>query len=142
MKPNTKIEISIFGALVISAAIWALAIATSRLVNSFVTEGEPESGDWSIDEKEAQFDQWLVDNYRAPEHPSGFVIPYGDSPLDGRKVGAAVYTDIINRSNDYVHIMTPYLILDGEMDKYPEAAFHNVGTIDDVIAKAKRLEEE
>lgn len=52
MKYNQKIEISVFGALVISAAIWALAIATSRLVNSFVTEGEPESGDWSIDEKE------------------------------------------------------------------------------------------
>ena len=34
------------------------------------------------------------------------------------------------------------MILDGEMDGYPEAAFHNVGTIDDVVAKAKRLEEE
>ncbi|MBR1724712.1 MAG: F0F1 ATP synthase subunit beta [Ruminococcus sp.] len=33
-------------------------------------------------------------------------------------------------------------ILDGEMDDYPEAAFHNVGTIDDVKAKAKKLEEE
>ena len=31
-------------------------------------------------------------------------------------------------------------ILDGEMDTYPEAAFFNVGTIDDVIAKAKTLE--
>ena len=51
MKPNTKIEISLFGALVISAAIWALAAATSRLVDSFVSEGA-ESGDWSIDEKE------------------------------------------------------------------------------------------
>ena len=33
-------------------------------------------------------------------------------------------------------------ILDGDMDEYPEAAFHNVGTIDDVIEKAKKLEEE
>ena len=52
MKPNTKIEISVFGALVISAAIWALAIATSKLVDSFVSEGEAGSGDWSVDEKE------------------------------------------------------------------------------------------
>ena len=52
MKLNQKIEISVFGALVISAAIWALAVATSRLVDSFATEGEAESGDWSIDEKE------------------------------------------------------------------------------------------
>ncbi len=31
-------------------------------------------------------------------------------------------------------------IIDGEMDSYPEAAFYNVGTIDDVIEKAKNLE--
>ena len=71
---------------------------------------------WNITEKDAQFDQWLVDNRKAPEHPSGYVIPYGDSPLDSKKVGAAVYTDIINRANNYVHIMTPYLILDGELE--------------------------
>ena len=28
-------------------------------------------------------------------------------------------------------------IVDGDMDQYPEAAFFNVGTIDDVIEKAK-----
>ena len=33
-------------------------------------------------------------------------------------------------------------ILDGEMDKYPEAAFFNVGTIDDVIEKANLLGQE
>ena len=32
-------------------------------------------------------------------------------------------------------------ILDGEMDEYPEAAFFNVGTIDDVPVKAKLMEE-
>ena len=32
-------------------------------------------------------------------------------------------------------------IVDGEMDQYPEAAFYNVGTLDDVVAKAKKLEE-
>ena len=34
------------------------------------------------------------------------------------------------------------MIVDGEMDEYPESAFFNVGTIDDVIAKAKELEKE
>lgn len=33
-------------------------------------------------------------------------------------------------------------IVDGEVDRYPEAAFYNVGTIDDVEAKAKKLEKE
>ena len=30
-------------------------------------------------------------------------------------------------------------IVDGQMDNYPEAAFYNVGTLDDVIAKAERI---
>ena len=30
-------------------------------------------------------------------------------------------------------------ILDGDMDKYPEAAFYNVGTIDEAVEKAKAL---
>ena len=34
------------------------------------------------------------------------------------------------------------MIIDGEMDQYPENAFFNVGTIDEVIEKAKTLSEE
>ena len=33
-------------------------------------------------------------------------------------------------------------IIDGEMDEYPEAAFYNVGTIEDVIKKAKKKKKE
>ncbi|SET00638.1 cardiolipin synthase [[Clostridium] aminophilum] len=46
-----------------------------------------------------------------PEFP-GFVMPYADSPLDNVQVGEQVYLDIINGAKNYVHIMTPYLILD------------------------------
>lgn len=42
----------------------------------------------------------------------GFVMPYADSPLDGENVGESVYLDILGRSRRYVHITTPYLILD------------------------------
>ena len=49
------------------------------------------------------------------EKEAGYVIPYGDSPLDRNLVGEMVYMDIINRANRYVHIMTPYLIIDNEM---------------------------
>ena len=45
----------------------------------------------------------------------GFVIPYGDSPLDQETVGELVYLDIINTARNYVHIMTPYLILNYEL---------------------------
>ena len=33
-------------------------------------------------------------------------------------------------------------ILDGDMDDYPEAAFYNVGTIDDVKRRAEELKAE
>ena len=46
----------------------------------------------------------------------GYVIPYADCPLDEDKVGETVYMDILYHATDYVHIMTPYLILDGEME--------------------------
>ena len=71
---------------------------------------------WNIDEKNPQFYPWLDEEINAPRRPGGYVVPYGDSPMDVRKVGETVYMDIINRANDYVHIMTPYLILDGELE--------------------------
>lgn len=45
----------------------------------------------------------------------GFVIPYCDSPLDDNYVGESVYMDLLYNAKKYVHIMTPYLILDNEM---------------------------
>lgn len=45
----------------------------------------------------------------------GYVIPYSDTPMDTENVGEMVYLDILNRAQDYVYIMTPYLILDNEM---------------------------
>ncbi len=44
----------------------------------------------------------------------GFVMPYGDTPLDHEPVGKYVYMDILYQAKRYVHIMTPYLILDDE----------------------------
>ena len=46
----------------------------------------------------------------------GFVVPFGDNPYDDYLVGRTVYMDILNRAQHYVHIMTPYLILDGELE--------------------------
>ena len=72
---------------------------------------------WNINEKEPEFLPWLEPGEGAPERPDGWVIPYGDCPLDGDRVGETVYMDILNRANRYVHIMTPYLILDGELER-------------------------
>lgn len=71
---------------------------------------------WNIDEKEPVYAPYLERTVPAPEDASGYVMPYGDCPLDDDKVGEAIYMDMLNRSNTYVHIMTPYLILDGELE--------------------------
>ena len=44
------------------------------------------------------------------------VIPYADSPLDNENIGKSVYLDLINHAKRYVHIFTPYLVLDSETD--------------------------
>jgi cardiolipin synthase len=76
---------------------------------------------WNISEKEPEkYDIYLRDPeyfYPLELNMDGFVIPYGDSPLDKESVGEEVYLDIINNARYYVHIMTPYLILDYEMVK-------------------------
>ena len=41
--------------------------------------------------------------------------PVIDSPFDHENVGEEVYFHILNHAKKYVHIMTPYLILDNEM---------------------------
>ncbi|MBO5999356.1 MAG: cardiolipin synthase [Lachnospiraceae bacterium] len=71
---------------------------------------------WNINEKEPVYDPYLTETGYTPEHSSGYVIPYGDCPLDNDKVGETVYMDILNRAGEYVHVMTPYLILDGELE--------------------------
>lgn len=67
---------------------------------------------WSIEEKVPIFKRYL--KYPIPDHESspGYVIPYSDCPLDRDNVGEQVYVDILNHAINYVHIMSPYLILD------------------------------
>ncbi|MDY4835160.1 MAG: cardiolipin synthase [Frisingicoccus sp.] len=70
---------------------------------------------WNVDEKEMDYSQFLKYPV-SPVQTKGYVIPYGDCPLDDDKVGERVYMDILNRAQSYVHIMSPYLILDSEME--------------------------
>ena len=70
---------------------------------------------WYVGEKEPDYEHWLRETEPAPQ-AKGCVMPYCDSPLDEDKVGESVYMDLLNRATDYVHIMSPYLILDGELE--------------------------
>ncbi len=82
---------------------------------------------WGVDEKQADdYGKYMADFTKAASMedfcgvPSGmsmggYIMPYGDSPVDQETVGQHVYMDILNEARHYVHIMTPYLILDNEM---------------------------
>lgn len=77
---------------------------------------------WNISEHEPQWDEWLINTSEKIPDAKGYVMPYGDCPLDGEKVGENVYIDILYHAKNYVHIMTPYLILDGEVENALEFA--------------------
>ena len=70
---------------------------------------------WNISEQKPE----NYETYRSPLMPAirqdGYFIPYGVSPFGYERVGKRVYLDILNTAQNYVHIMTPYLILDYEM---------------------------
>ena len=68
---------------------------------------------WNLVEAEVRWDESQV---KAHAETDGYVMPYCDCPLDGDKVGESVYMDILYRAKHYVHIMTPYLILDNELE--------------------------
>ena len=70
---------------------------------------------WSVDRRSPEYHQF-IDAPVEKTACSGFVMPYSDSPLDDDRVGEQVYIDLLNRAKKYVHIMTPYLILDAQME--------------------------
>ena len=69
---------------------------------------------WQIFDKEHEWDSFFKES--ASVESSGYVMPFCDSPMDAYKSGESVYMDILYRAADYVHIMTPYLILDNELE--------------------------
>lgn len=69
---------------------------------------------WNITDEQVQYEPYMAE-VEPVKNAKGYVLPYGVCPLTGERVGEMVYIDILNRAKKYVHIMTPYLILDGTM---------------------------
>ncbi|MDL2295338.1 cardiolipin synthase [Lachnospiraceae bacterium OttesenSCG-928-E19] len=71
---------------------------------------------WNVDEKHPEsYQQYMTPQTGGFDLQTGYVLPYADSPFDNEDVGAEVYLHILNHAREYVHIMTPYLILDYDM---------------------------
>ena len=49
------------------------------------------------------------------KHENGYIVPYGETPLDHEITGEDIYLNIINQSHHYVYIFTPYLIIDTDL---------------------------
>ncbi len=71
---------------------------------------------WYLYDKHPTFEQVPLSEPTGETMGKGFVLPYYDDPLDREHVARQVYVDILARAQHYVHIMTPYLILDGELE--------------------------
>ena len=69
---------------------------------------------WTVSEKDKSTDNFTnyLGLYDKDIKAKGYMMPYGDSPLNDHKIAERVYMDIINKAKDYVYITTPYLILD------------------------------
>ncbi|MDO4311947.1 MAG: cardiolipin synthase [Eubacteriales bacterium] len=71
---------------------------------------------WNLDERDTgDYRKYLTPKKTPVRGELGYVLPYGDHPYDNENVGEEVYFHILNHAKKYVHIMTPYLILDSEM---------------------------
>lgn len=48
---------------------------------------------------------------------TGYITPFGDSPIDNEPVGENVYMNILNNADKYCYFITPYLILSDELKR-------------------------
>lgn len=60
------------------------------------------------------FDKYLK-KYEINRESKGYIMPYGDYPVDDYLLAEGVYLNIINGAKDYVYIMTPYMVIDNEL---------------------------
>ncbi len=83
---------------------------TGEVVNSFTILFLQN---WNITNKETEDVSGYMRDYKVES--TGYIMGYTDSPFDYIEVGESVYMDMLYTAEKYVHIMSPYLILDNEM---------------------------
>ena len=91
------------GVLLRGEAVWNLTMLFLTMWNAFVP----------TDEDLECFKPYFTPD-SVPES-DGYVLPYGDSPLDNEDIGENTYLAIIHNAKRYLYICTPYLIIDEEL---------------------------
>ena len=70
----------------------------------------------ALRDTDRDFEEFHVIPEPAPDtRADGFIAPYGETPLDDEITAQNIYMNILDQSNDYCYIYTPYLIIDTEM---------------------------
>ena len=71
---------------------------------------------WNLSEKRTEdYERYIVSKTSDTKNELGYVLPYADGPYEKQSVGEQVYLHILHHAKKYVHIMTPYLIIDHDM---------------------------
>jgi len=90
-------------------AVWSFTLMFIETWNAFSKK---------VDERINNFEAYKV-SYESAGAPGaaqrGFVVPYGDSPLESERLGENIYIDILAQAQQYVYIFTPYLIISEKM---------------------------
>ena len=70
---------------------------------------------WNAIKKQDRDFTIVKDSSFDKKHENGYIVPYGETPLDHEITGEDIYLNIINQSHHYVYIFTPYLIIDTDL---------------------------
>ncbi len=70
---------------------------------------------WNIQEKEPDDYSRYIDIPYEKYEEKGVVIPYGDDAYNNADIAEDVYLYILGKAKKYVHITTPYFIVDNQM---------------------------
>ncbi len=89
------------GIMIKGEAVWNFTVMFLEIWNAF------RNDDKDYTKYKFKFDKQYQEN--------GFIVPYGESPLDNEITGEDVYLNIINQAKKYVYIYTPYLIIDTDV---------------------------
>lgn len=78
----------------------------------------------AVQPTDVTFDAFRVPDTMLEGAADGYVSPYAETPLDDRLVGQDIYLNLLNQAEDYVYIITPYLIIDEDMSNALILAAH------------------
>ena len=89
------------GTCVRGDAVWNYTVMFLEMWNSYRNDDE-------------DFRKFKV-NFSGKYRDNGYVVAYGENPLDDEVISEDIYLNIINQAKEYVYIFTPYLIIDTDM---------------------------